>query len=74
MPICMFDWGQGELNFCNKNKPMTSEIDNQKCSNANQLFYNVVINVINRPKEFKPSGEELSIEKVKGATICVMNF
>lgn len=45
---------------------MTSEIDNQKCSNASQLFYNVVINVINRPKEFKPSGEEVEYRKSEG--------
>ena len=46
----MYIWGQGELNSCNKIKLMISEIDNQKSSNANQLFYNIVINVRNSPK------------------------
>ena len=46
----MYIWGQGELNSCNKIKLMISEIDNRKSSNANQLFYNIVINVRNSPK------------------------
>ena len=46
----MYIWGQGELNSCNKIKLMISEIDNQKSSNANQLFYNIVVNVRNSPK------------------------
>ena len=73
MLICIFDWGQGELNSCNKIKLMISEIDNQKSSNANQLFYNIVINVRNNPKNLDLLGKKLSTEKVKGSTICEMN-
>lgn len=53
---------------------MISEIDNQKSSNANQLFYNIVINVRNSPKNLDLLEKKLSTEKVKGETICVMNF
>lgn len=52
---------------------MISEIYNQKSSNANQLFYNIVINVRNNPKNLDLLGKKLSTEKVKGSTICVMN-
>lgn len=53
---------------------MISEIDNQKSSNANQLFYNIVINVRNSPKNLDLLEKKLSTEKVKGETVCVMNF